>query len=141
MEDKGQLVRFVCVDCFWCHLISSDKVVISFLEGNGGEETPLQGGFMFCFQGDAGQQTTHPVYLPQLPSLQNNPKPEWHSLGWHTLNPFKVKEGVQSEGPRSKLSLKPKKIMLPTISAFSPQMFMQTKVFTRNSNSSPARGK
>ena len=56
MEDKGQLLGLVCVGLFWCHLISSAKVVIPFLNGNGHEEeTPLQVEFMFSFQADVGR--------------------------------------------------------------------------------------
>ena len=73
MEDKGQLIKFVCVDFFQGHLISNNIIVIPLLVQEVGGGTASQVEFVFCFQADGEGQSTHTASaLSQLPSTENN---------------------------------------------------------------------
>ena len=76
-----------------------------------------------------GRQST----FNQLPSVQNNPMPEWYILAFYTLNLFGVEIRVQSEGHRPTLIEKPNKFCCPLLLPSLLKYLYEYHLFTRNS--------
>ena len=69
----------------------------------------------------------------QLPSVQNNPMPEWYILAFYTLNPFGVEARVQSEEHRPILIEDPSKLCCPLLLPSLLKCLYKYHLFTGNS--------
>jgi len=69
----------------------------------------------------------------QLPSVQNNPMPEWYILAFYTLNLFGVEARVQSAGHRPTLIEEPNKFCCPLLLPSLLKCLYKYHLFTGNS--------
>lgn len=137
MEDKGQLIRFVCV-------IPSPVIRFLSLSWYGkwgwGGDTFTRGTYILLSGRWGRANNSSCVFF----STAFNTTYSYARMSYFRLaysKPLQVKVGIQSEGPRSTLSMEPKQIMLSIVSSLSPQMFIQIMFVYQEQQRRPCRGK
>lgn len=137
IEGKGYFARFVCVEFSLVPSISSDKVVVLFPWYEKCWEGHLHKGNLYStLKQIEGRQST----FNQLPSVQNNPMPEWYILAFYTLNLFGVEIRVQSEAQANSYRETQNKFCCPLFT-LSSQIFIQIPFVHKGTAKEPSRGK